>query len=454
MPYIDRFKSVFKYISQPTAIAILGSVGVHAALGALLPTLPIFPQEAPIRRNVRVVELSPGQAQRLPNLDPPPPMPFAGLPNSTQFLPFDSPDLGNRDLFTPPEDTRSIPLLPSRPDPSLDATAQNSPSVTPPSRVQFRSGLPNTTPSNPSNEQIRRQLAALEAVRRNRALNGNAGAGLPTPGGTQFQVRDDLSAAEVLRRSLQQSTAESTEEEAAIDAPLHDGNSPMILSRRDRPSEENTTAENPENPETTTNTAQNPQERIREHQAQIARIQQERDRNNTEGANSETTGSPLAWSQAIQQSAIQRQSITGQYPQAACPSQAQGTTVYGVVVDADGRIANLRPLQSAGNPILDQAAQSQVGNANLAPNGAPTPYYVAVNFRYNSEVCTAQTPAPPETTQPENNNNTPAQPTPENNERPPARPQPTPENNERPPARPQPTPENNERPPARPQPTP
>jgi TonB family protein len=462
MPYVDKLKNLLKHASHPTAIAIFGSVGIHAALGVLLPTLPLFPKEAPIRRNVRVVQLSPDQEQRLPNLDPPPPMPYTAFPNATQLLPFPDSNPSNEGFsFNPPQSTRSIPLLPSRPDPSLDTPARNSPSVTPPSSVRIR-------PNTPSSDNIRRQLAALEALRAQQNNNRRRVANLPSSGGTRFQVRDDLSPSELLRQSVQPNPTEEPTEET-VETPLHDGNSPIVLNPRNPQMPERPDAANGENA-TESMPAESPEERIRQQQQIIARLQQEREQNRQNSGNSESGNSPLAWSQAVQQNSIKRRSIAGQYPQAACNSKAEGTTIYGLVVDGNGSIANLRPLQSAGNSILDRAAQAQLGRANLVADGAPTPYYVAVSFQYNPEICTAQgTPQPEATPQPDNNEGStppratpqpsPETPKPDNTQRPAPPPEtPKPENSPRPTpprATPQPPPEmpkpdNTQRPPATP----
>ncbi|MEC4850951.1 MAG: TonB family protein, partial [Jaaginema sp. PMC 1079.18] len=436
MSYADKFKSVIKYTSQPTAIAILGSVGVHAALGALLPVLPIFPDPAPIRRNVSVVELSPGQAQRLPNLDPPPPMPFAGLPNNTQFLPPGDTKLGSNDFFNTPKDKQSVPFLPSTPNAGLGSAEQKSSSVNTPNKVQVRSNGAAQQPAQPNNRGGNRRIPGG-------LIPGVANLPMGSLSGTSdFQVRTDLSPEEVFRRSLQQNPDESE-----IDVAVHDGN-PRILNPGETETVDNTEG-NSKDPKTIADATpgenqpeQTAEERIREQQAIIARIQQQREQNNQNSDNAES------WSQATQQGTIQRASIGGQYPQAACASQAQGTAIYSVLVDASGNTANLRQIQGTGNALLNQVAQSQVSGTNFAPKGGATPYYVTVNFRYNPEVCTAQSPSPETQTPPTNNERPAPTPQPENNQRP----APTPQPEQRPAPTPTPAPKPEQRPAPTPQP--
>jgi hypothetical protein len=97
---------------DPTAIAILGSIALHATIGA---SLPFFtqPQKEPKKANpgtVKVVELSPSELQRIPQA-PQPPIPQA-LPPVTQPIPSRQPPT----LPTPQFSTApvTIPFSPIR----------------------------------------------------------------------------------------------------------------------------------------------------------------------------------------------------------------------------------------------------------------------------------------------------------------------------------------------------
>jgi TonB family protein len=63
----NLLKRIPQKLSQPTAIAVIASLGIHAALGLSLPYLPISSQEKPKpARNVQLLELKPEELNRLP----------------------------------------------------------------------------------------------------------------------------------------------------------------------------------------------------------------------------------------------------------------------------------------------------------------------------------------------------------------------------------------------------
>jgi hypothetical protein len=68
----NLLKGFSQTLFQPTGIAVMASVGIHAALGVSLPYLPISSQEKPSSRTVQLVQLSPTEQSRLPQLTPPP----------------------------------------------------------------------------------------------------------------------------------------------------------------------------------------------------------------------------------------------------------------------------------------------------------------------------------------------------------------------------------------------
>ncbi|MEW6499384.1 MAG: hypothetical protein AB1589_43985, partial [Cyanobacteriota bacterium] len=70
----NLLKSIPQKLSQPTGIAVLASVGIHAVLGVSLPYWSLSSQEKPKPvRNVQLMELSQNDLSRLP----PPPRPRA-----------------------------------------------------------------------------------------------------------------------------------------------------------------------------------------------------------------------------------------------------------------------------------------------------------------------------------------------------------------------------------------
>ncbi|NEO28099.1 MAG: hypothetical protein F6K03_14765, partial [Kamptonema sp. SIO4C4] len=115
---LQLFRDAFLFqIRHPTTIAAFASVGLHALVGAALPTLPYFASEPAVRRvagrpqNVQVIELSQAELSRLPDLSPPPLSSLPDFPNefpdSTVTLP----------PSTPSDSLDNLPpSLPPRPD--------------------------------------------------------------------------------------------------------------------------------------------------------------------------------------------------------------------------------------------------------------------------------------------------------------------------------------------------
>ncbi|MBR8827543.1 MAG: energy transducer TonB [Gomphosphaeria aponina SAG 52.96 = DSM 107014] len=84
--------------------------------------------------------------------------------------------------------------------------------------------------------------------------------------------------------------------------------------------------------------------------------------------------------------------FTGIYPQDACLRQIEGTTVYGVLVDTNGKVTDAKLLQSSGYLLLNQQALQEI-NASTWLNTAPQSpsYRVSVNFEYKSQICPSLT---------------------------------------------------------------
>lgn len=68
MSYVSILKNVPEFLSQPTGIAVLASVGIHGAIAFLLPLVPIEskPKETTSPKTVGLVTLSQAEQNRLP----------------------------------------------------------------------------------------------------------------------------------------------------------------------------------------------------------------------------------------------------------------------------------------------------------------------------------------------------------------------------------------------------
>ncbi|HEY9632902.1 MAG TPA: TonB family protein, partial [Coleofasciculaceae cyanobacterium] len=139
--FTKSFPSLIKTLPlklfQPTGIAVMASIGIHALVGVSLPYLPLASQEkqGPLR-NVRLVELSPAEQSRLPQ-----PAPLPSFPNQLQSLyPLPSapstslPSLSSKDLYPlnlppigplpPGSSALSLPAMPQLPKQQAQSSKQ------------------------------------------------------------------------------------------------------------------------------------------------------------------------------------------------------------------------------------------------------------------------------------------------------------------------------------------
>jgi TonB family protein len=141
------------------------------------------------------------------------------------------------------------------------------------------------------------------------------------------------------------------------------------------------------------------EEQLRIRQQAFAKIyrqrQQSLSRDETNTTDKEANSNYLAWIEEAKNTKPNRMSIAGTYPQDACLRRLQGNAIYGVTI-AQGKASNLKLIQSAGYPILNQQAVTDINNksffANL--NGATQ---ITVTFNSNDRVCTGKVITPNET---------------------------------------------------------
>ncbi len=160
----------------------------------------------------------------------------------------------------------------------------------------------------------------------------------------------------------------------------------LINSQREEIAANSDTESNsPPTPPTTADIVAQRQQKL------VARIRQRReslqaDKTNT--TNEEATKNYVNWLVAMKADKPKELNITGTYPKDACLRKLQGTTAYGVLVDAEGKVTNLQLVKSAGYPILNQQAQKDIESHSFEnQTDQPKPYFVNVNFEYDAEIC-------------------------------------------------------------------
>ena len=104
------------------------------------------------------------------------------------------------------------------------------------------------------------------------------------------------------------------------------------------------------------------------------------------------------WSAVKAETKPEELNLAGTYPMDACVKKLEGTTVYGVIVDAQGSVVNTELIKGASYPIFNNQALEQIKSRSfLNPTGNPKPYLVNVNFKYSSD-CPSLSIATPEAT--------------------------------------------------------
>ncbi len=82
------------------------------------------------------------------------------------------------------------------------------------------------------------------------------------------------------------------------------------------------------------------------------------------------------------------ENLQGVYPRDACIRRLEGTTTYGVTVNAQGKVTDTKLIKSSGYPVFNNQALKQIQGRNFAnKTGTTQAYHVYVNFKYNPDIC-------------------------------------------------------------------
>jgi hypothetical protein len=379
MSYPSVLQPVPIKVFNPSSVAVFASVGVHAfILGMVLPSLSSFSatEKASAPRNVAVIELTPAEQSRLP-----------ALSNSAATLP----DISN--LSLPNSPTTDLSSFPTNPAPlpnilSFLPAPSSVPALPPLPPLSYSSNLPITLspraflpPPPASTSASLPQNPSAPSLATTNSLNP------PQPLNFEPQ-RAPINPDELINRKLYLPNSQGT---AAANPnptqPFTGRNSGMV---------------SPSEPETSETSARDRQiRRLVALTLQRANDLRE-DKSNTTAE--EATQNDVAWMRDIGKTVSKGQehniNLAGVYPKEACFRQLTGTSVYGIVVDTQGKLmAAPYLLKSAGYPILNQQALQQISGMSFANATAnPKPYRVYVDFQYDSKICPSVAIVQPRTT--------------------------------------------------------
>ena len=331
MPYEIEEKSSNRFLNA-TQIAILLSLGIH--LFVYRYGFPVFLfKEKPSSRDdiVSTIELSPLEQARLPNLD-----------SQSQIPEFNPTSL---DKAAPPF---ALPLPPN-------FTPDNLPPVPVPPGYKFP-----TIPRMGSD--IRLPPLGISDI-----------SALPLP--PPLENIDDA-----LPSKIPLTTPEAVEETPAeIEQP----------STPPTPEAETKTEENIEAKPTPEQIAAVREQKLTGNIRDVSQGLQKQNRGTT---NEDARRNYIAWLSRIEKVEPESIEIAGIYPKDACIRRLDGTSVYGVLIDAESQVVGLELIKGAEYPIFNEQASENIQQHEFTNDTEEIkPYRVTVNYQYDAEICPSLT---------------------------------------------------------------
>lgn len=347
----DKAEQALTALRTPTALAVIASVGVHVVAAVLLPMMSSQSRPDEAQKSVQVVELSPSEQSRLPNVEGLP-SPLAPSVNSVPS----QPKLTNPFAFPPSGQTPAPPLNP----PPVDSSSMYTiPPLMPPPTITF--STPVFQPPLPSQSRITIQ-PEKPAVK-------------PTP--------------------QPQQTEPPREEEAA--------------ARPAAPEQPEATKPEPEQPPVRSEKIPAAAiAQLRQKQAEY-RAKQEQFAYNPDGT-SEQAFAANATALGTEAQTLAKENlnddwkfmkvIKSEYLEAACPVKIKAKAQIGGVVTPDGKLAaEPKVLQSSGYKAFDQLALDYVKKQEFDGSEQYTAIIFPFEFAPTPELCPPGAGEPP--TQPD-----------------------------------------------------
>lgn len=370
-------KNVPEMLSHPLVISVTASLGVHMLLVPILGDL-LKNQKPKEESMVQVLELSPQQLNRVPK-SAAPPLTLPAVPNAKTPSNPSIPSLFS--AFPPPppplpslESLKKIPTppplrsLPIKPLPSigkypLPLLNRKRPIIT---RGSFPIKLPpkpaTALPAPPPRPQFKFDTESLNP--------GSFQTGsLPVFGNSTNQIPDPL---EVPNQQPPVSvTPPAPKPQFSITPPPSEPTKPVpssavaIARQRDQ----NLVA-----------------------QVRMRRKQLRKDVTNT--TDEEARKNLVEWMALVKDTLPKKEvvpeaiTVSATYPKDACIKKLEGTTVFGILVGANGEVTNAQLIQSAGYGILNQQALEDIQFRKFNnQTGTTKPYQVKVAFDYDKGDC-------------------------------------------------------------------
>ncbi|BAU66232.1 unknown protein [Stanieria sp. NIES-3757] len=339
MSYESRLNNFQSKITNPTYIALFISLILHFLVYKYgLPNFSLQDKNPPGRINVPVIELTPEEEARLPNLELDiPELNNTSLDNGIQSFAL-PPSIGANGIpdlapipLPPPPNFDLPPLPPLPPLPSTDIKL--------PPLGDF-SSLPLPPP-----------LPPLE---------------------TDSQVKPAIQTP----TAIQAPPAKPPETQKPEVKPPQPQSQP-------KPSEKPATQPNPQQ------IAAQRQQKLNRDVRDLSSSLQKKESSNTD---EDARKNYVAWLNQIKTVNPANMVIEGTYPRDACIRRLEGTSVYGVVVDASGQVLALELIKGSEYPIFNEQASQDLSDRKFNnQTNQPKPYQVTVNYQYDAEICPSLT---------------------------------------------------------------
>ena len=349
MSYESQLDNQSGKLINPAKLCLLISIALHLlVLKFGLPTIRFNNDSG--RREVSIIELNPEQQSRLPNLYPQLQTPDQeNIPDLTNLPELDSSD---------PAAPFAIPpnLIPGIGDPA------NLPPLTIPPPPTFN--LPPLPPITDITLPPVGDLSDLPLP--------------PTVNLEDFQVEP-----------IKLPPDFGKTPDKPVDAPT--------LEQPTKPVKPPTTATKPEpNKQPETKPQPTPEQiaakKAADSQQRLSNLRQSLTRSEVGTSDEDARKNYIVWLAKVQDVEPDQIEITGTYPRDACIRRLKGSSVFGVVVNAQGEVVALDLIKGAKYPIFNQQGSKDLGDRILDnETGKPKPYQVKVNYEYDSEICPSLT---------------------------------------------------------------
>ena len=346
MVYESKLDNQSSKLINPAQLCLIISLALHLlVLKFGLPSLKF--DNDPGKRKVSVIELSPEQQARLPNLSPQ--LNTPNTPNINNLPPID-----NSEPAAPFAIPRS--LFPGLGDPS------NLPPVAIPPPPNFD----NLPPLPPITDITLPPIGDLSK--------------LPLPPKIEpgnFKVDPSkVSSANPTKKPVPPSKPKNAQQQAQ--------KSPQTVSKPEpKPQEKPKPKPTPE---------QVAAKKVDNSQKRIANLTQSLTKNEEGTTDEDAQKNYIAWLAKVNEVKPDEIEVKGIYPRDACIRRLKGTSVFGVVVNAKGEIVDLDLIKGAKYPIFNEQGGEDLSQLVLEnKTKKPKPYQVTLNYEYDPEICPSLT---------------------------------------------------------------